>query len=433
MAIFSRRRLQIILDDLRPILDVSKTKDFLNRLSKLELAVACEMEIALLWGIQQTSDLIIEPELSGSTRRPEAFSNNFFDKPAYIEVATISDGGLSGEENMHKATQKICHYANTLQRGIGHKLHFIFQESRSWENGVYTRNRGIKSNFVLDENLKNDIATWIKQQASEPKGLPLRLYNEKIDVLVELKENRHKQSPNFVSTVPALAYKIQDNPVYKTLKSKEDQLSGASDTALKVIFLADGGSRLLRLLNDKDPQNLYWSGSEIIQHFLNKSSITAICVFSPHRPPFFSTHSEQLIWQVSLFCKNDSNLPEANLKRLAGLLPKPRFEGYQVRSLEKQGAFSPLANSWYLGTHVRVGKDSAIMKISARLLQEYLAGKLSQEQFENHAFSDKNWFSHWLGMGLTISNSSFESAGIDEDDDYVVFEFSKDPAAFSFT
>ena len=69
------------------------------------------------------------------------------------------------------------------------------------------------------------------------------------------------------------------------------------------------------------------------------------------------------------------------------------------------------------------------MKISARLLQEYLAGKVSPENFERSAFGERNYFTLWLGQGYTISKTTLEPAGLDKDDDYVVFEFSPDPAA----
>jgi hypothetical protein len=69
------------------------------------------------------------------------------------------------------------------------------------------------------------------------------------------------------------------------------------------------------------------------------------------------------------------------------------------------------------------------MKISARLLHEYLAGKISREKFERSAFGEDNYFRRWLERGYALRNARFESAGVDEDDDYVIFEFVPDPAA----
>jgi len=137
-----------------------------------------------------------------------------------------------------------------------------------------------------------------------------------------------------------------------------------------------------------------------------------------------------LTWQVSLFCPKARRVSEDEVKKIAEIVPPPRFEGYQARSLHKQGLFTPSARGWYLGSEITIG-GALTMKISARLLQEYLAGKISLEQFERFACGKDNQFRRWLEQGYTLSNANFVRAGIDEDDDYVIFEFLPDPAASS--
>ena len=220
---------------------------------------------------------------------------------------------------------------------------------------------------------------------------------------------------------------MRDNPLFKRLELKEKQLSGVPDGALKIIFVADSGSRLLRHINDSDLQHLHKSAAEIIRHFLDNSSVHEVCVFSPQRESFFP-RSTTLSWRVSMFCKSESIFEIEKLNRLKAILPAPRFEGYQARSLQKQGVFKPSANGWYLGTTL-MGRNSATMKISARLLQEFLAGKISRQQFERSAFGGRNEFDAQLRNGYTIKNTKVEGAGIDEDDDYIVFEFAFDLAA----
>ena len=72
------------------------------------------------------------------------------------------------------------------------------------------------------------------------------------------------------------------------------------------------------------------------------------------------------------------------------------------------------------------------MKMSARLLQEYLAGRITIERFHDNC-TGKNLFEHWLKLGYVISDARFESAGIDADDDYVILELRRDPAAAEFS
>jgi hypothetical protein len=419
-----------MLDELRPILHTTKANDILGRLadSRPEQALGAEMELGLLWAIKQVADVEIEPALPHSSSRPEALSTGLFGQISYIEITTLSDGKLSGEEDMRRATHKIVAYANSIKKRGGANLYFTFNDTSSWENNVYTRKHCVTPSFELDQCLKDQISAWLKNYSGS-EGVPLRLQNDHIDVLIEVKNHPQRQGFNFFSRLPPLAHDIEDNPLFSRLKEKADQLSSVPEDALKIIFVSDGGSRLLRLIQHRDHLRRYKSGAQIIQHFLDRSSVHAVCVFAPHRQKYFFDRSASLSWQVSLFCRNGIILPDDKLKKLAQALPAPRVEGYQARSLHKQGVFEPDAPGWYLGTEISFGGISQTMKMSARLLHEYLAGKISSEQFERNAFGEGNDFRQLLERGYALRNAKFESAGVDEDDDYIIFEFSADPAA----
>jgi len=141
-----------MLDDLRPLLDTTKTKDILARLSeaKPEQALGAEMELGLLWGIQQVADLQVEPVLPSSSKRPEAFSEDLFGKPSFIEITTLSNGKLSGEDDMHRAVHQIIALANTVKNSCGKYLYFTFIQQSRRDGNRYTRKHGITSEFVLD-------------------------------------------------------------------------------------------------------------------------------------------------------------------------------------------------------------------------------------------------------------------------------------------
>lgn len=430
MPIFSRRRLQEMLNDIRPLLAAKKKEaDLLGRLrdKKPEQVLGAEMELALLWGVKQVADIEVEPSLPYSARIPEGYSKTLFGVPSYIEITTLSDGDLSGEKDMQRAAQKITTFANSVKKGAGNFFHYSFQEVSGWKEGKYFRHRCISSDFDLDDTMLAQLRAWIPTHKVSDR---VRIQNDKIDVIIEVKPSKQKEGFNYWCTLPPLAYDIVDNPLYKRLKDKEKQLSGVPDNSNKVIFLADAGSNLLRRLTQKDPLNLYKSGQEIINKFMEESSIDMIFVFSPKRESSFNPALESLNWQVSFFSKNNDKVLLGKLNELLILMPAPRFEGYQARSIQKQGAFTPLARGWYLGTEVTTGKDKLTMKISARALQEYLAGTISQEEFERQISSgDKNLFKLWLMQGHTISDAGFEKAGVDEDDDLMVFSFQKDSAA----
>src|ERR1700732_2806755 len=152
MPLFSRRRIQSMLDELRPLLAPKKMNDLKGRLTdkkRPEQLIAVEMELGLLWGIKQVSSLEVDPEIPNRTRVPEAYSEDFFGIPSYIEVTTISDGKLSGEAGMQRATQKIVEFANSCRRKSGNGLYFTFAEKNYWQGNQYFREHHISADFEL--------------------------------------------------------------------------------------------------------------------------------------------------------------------------------------------------------------------------------------------------------------------------------------------
>ena len=69
------------------------------------------------------------------------------------------------------------------------------------------------------------------------------------------------------------------------------------------------------------------------------------------------------------------------------------------------------------------------LRISARAVQELIAGTLSPEMFQDVVFGEHDPVREQLRAGRTISDVWFEPKGVDEDDDSLVFEFRLDHAA----
>lgn len=447
MPFFSRRRLQNMLDELRPLLrSNSKVKGLLGDLKnkKPGQALGAEMELALLWGIKQVATIEVEPELSNN-RTPDAFSENLFESPAYIDVTTVSDGMLSGEENMQRATQQIVSYVNSVKNKLGNFLYFTFHENTYLKKGNFYQELRIAQDFELTNSLKQLIDDWLN---SNELG-ELYLQNEKIEVTIQKKKHKQRQGSNFFSSIPPLAYDIKKNPLVNCLKSKQDQLSAVPAGKLKVVFLADAGNTILKNIRENNIRGWHFTGEEIIKNFLKRSSIDVVYVFTPKR--IRNTFGDDILeWQVSYYINENYGKPTTifnkvlrrlsilkkdithcadKIKTMVQYLPKPMFEGYQARSLQQQGAFSPKNNKWYNGTLITSNEDRLTMKISSRALHEYLAGNDTHDTFLNNISSNKdNFFKLWLDKGYVIKEISFEDGGVDEDDDHVVFNFEKDPS-----
>ncbi|MDE2595869.1 MAG: hypothetical protein KGL44_03215 [Sphingomonadales bacterium] len=449
MTIFSRRRLQSMLDELAPILDDRKRKDLLARLNhkkKEDQALPAEMELALLWAIHSLGEMEVEPEWWGDSKRPDAVTDFLVQgRTAAIEIAATNDNSLSGEADMDAIAQQIGEVANRAKAGVGDYLSYRFGETSGYESGKYYRRRLAPKAFQLDENQRAGIAGWVASGQSTSIGL--RVQAEGLDVVIEHKSYKQTRFHNISSSMPAEAHSLDDNPLFELLKRKKRQLKAAAQGTLRILFVADVGSSLLNRMGRmgwSDPMGRTVSGDQIIRHFIDTYAhdVDAVVVFSPtiERSAWLGsdpTGRKPKRWSVAMFGANAlPQIPEA-LDRIAAILPAPHYEGYQARSLFRQGAFSPDKHGRYLGMTVTTNRKDNRHRIHfpARLLVDLLAGRITEEWFQNYHTSggrNANLFAHWLNMGMTLSGAEMAPRNVDEDDDHIILHFSDDPAARPF-
>ncbi|WP_417316865.1 hypothetical protein [Emcibacter sp.] len=419
-----------MIDELRKVINnPAKVNDMVSRLNnkRVDQALPAEIEIAFLWGIKQVADLIIEPETK-SGKRPEAFSKSLFEKPAFIEVTTLSDGSLSGEKRIRSAIQKITNSANQIKKGVGNYLYFSFHEASGWIDGNFYRDFGVEEDFKVDDALNAKLTNWLNSNPCG-KNQKVRLTHPTIDVTIEKKTHKTRTGRNYSYSSPSLPHKINDNPLYSCLYRKDkDQLKNLPIDHYKVILLADTGSELLRRMNPPGSTHPFKSASDIINYFLESSNTDIVCVFSTQNGNSSSnSNGVRLGWAVTFFCKENLSPNVENLAKMIDLLPSPRFEGYNAKSLHEQNSFNPTNNKWYLGPNIREKGDKIEMTISSRALLEYLAGRTDNERFSRNAFfKDDNYFEFWLQQGYCIEDITIKSGGLDEDDDLVCFTFKLD-------
>jgi hypothetical protein len=430
MPVFARRRLQSMLDALGVLLSPGKASDLLARLEHKNAkdALAAEVELGLLWSINHVAHLEIDPELAGSTSRPDAFSRDLFVRwPAVIEITALSDDTFSGETQMERAANIICQFANRERKRSSTHLHFQFLEENRLEKGMRRRVRRITPKFKLTSAFENILRGWLTA-LDWPNPEAIRLTDEEIDVVIRWKERVHPHGRVF-SSMPAVADHIEDNPVFKALRRKERQISSSPEGALKCIFLGDAGCRMLRELKPFGPHDV--SGDQVIKHFLTRSSVDLVCVFSPYRAlqQLFSGGSRAPQWKVSLYPRNAELVPADYelLNKMVLALPKPQLEGYQARSWHQQGMFNPQGKGIYLGCSMTTKSGATSISISARMVLELLAGRLTPEEFQNYSFrQNQNLFDAQFKQGMTIQSARLEKAGLDEDDDLLVFDMEPD-------
>lgn len=435
MPIFARRKLQLMLDDMAPYLTPSKSRDLFKRLEhqNTDQALPAEYEIGLMWGVSKVAHLQVEPQFGN--RAPDIYSDDFLrGDPSAIEIVAISDDALGDESVMRRAANVINAVAGKYLKGVASHLYFEFLEESGYEPVApkrfgtrYYRRRRVTRDFKVSSEFEGAIKTWL---AGSPPDAPLRWEDGSIGVVIKWQDYVHPHGNTF-SSMPPVCYDARDNPLYETLKSKIKQLAGVPTGIRKGIFLCDAGCSLLRDIRPIFGGGREVRGDEVIQTFVKRHPADFVVVFVPRRQ---SEHSlwyrdNPRQWHTYIYSKE---LPEADFQKvaeLAEILPDPYLHGYQARSWHQQGMFNPQARGRYLGTTWTSGRTKMTAKISARALQELMAGRMTPKQFQHHVMGEHNLFEAQLQRGLTISAVGFESSGSDKDDDYVTFEFEEDPAA----
>lgn len=433
-----------MLDAIDDKIPPQKRRDLVRRLTdkRPEQVFGAEMELALSYGFSMSFDTEIEPEWYPGSKEPDIYVENFFEQPAFVEVTTISDEAVSGKKVMRAASQKILEYANTVKKGSGKLLYFEYQEISGYRQVIpkpksifghkeFFRERLVKASFKLCNKFKAVLDEWLGSP-SWPTPEAIRIKLDYVDVVIRVKKHAQLSNHNFHSSMPALCYSLEDNPIFKALKEKERQLRETPMGNLRIVFLCDGGCAPLRDLNYQDPTNRVKSAKDIIQHFLGKGSkLDHVIVVAPRfeRNYNFSTRTRKS-WAVSQF--NGNNKEAKDYQSELGLLfshfPAPRYESNNAKGLVLQGVFKPNNRDQHLGTNFMSktkGRDEFQVKTSSKALYELMSGRIDFEQFKNVTGID----SGMLKAEYRITNVEIEDKGPVEDDDYVTVTLSRDVAA----
>jgi hypothetical protein len=221
MSIFSRRRLQAMLDELDPLLTPQKTNELLGRLEheRTSQAIGAEYELALSWAVSRVFATELEPDFSA---RPDMLVQGFLDKPAVIEVTAVSDSGFAQEDDMRRAANILANAASRLKKGSGEHLYFHFAERRVVQKGKSYRQRCVTKDFALSDRLEQSLKQWLYGTEPAPTTkLQLIDLDGAINITVEWKSYVPRLF-NFFSSMPAVGQDLEGNVIFKAILSLTD-------------------------------------------------------------------------------------------------------------------------------------------------------------------------------------------------------------------
>jgi hypothetical protein len=409
---------------------------------RVEQSLAAEYELALIWMLKDF-DIEIEPSWIDNTRRPDVYIEGLIDgTPAVIEITAIADNSMSGEPQMDFCATSLMKVANEIQRGSGDFLYFLFSERRKYNHGRYERHIAAPPDYKPSEDAKERIARWLRLNPDSDGFLDL--VDREMSVTIEKRPFKHRRLNNFHTSRPPMVYSDTRNPVYTALSNKASQISRVPDGLCRVIFLADAGSRFLsevcRFPGEIKTQSPS-TPATIINRFLAdyRNKVNAVVVFVPIKRAkyaIFYGDSDERRWGCAIFGEDNAINQQlvSSLNALIVRLPPPRWDGFNARSLTRQGALRHDSRGRYLATTMRYRDGEMTFRLSSRLFQDFLARRIDEKQFRYFLGErdEHNGVGQFLSRGYTIKNITLEPGGLDEDDDYIVMHFDQDPAAAPF-
>ncbi len=436
MAIFARRRLQTMLDELGPLMDHEQSRGLVRRIEskEIEQALPAEMELGLTWAIAKLGPVEIEPEWYSEKRLPDLFSDCLLPgHESVVEITALSDAVLPADEGMRNASRKLSQEAGKLRRGAGRHLSYYFYEETVRIARESIRRVCVPRDLVVSDAIRIQLRHWLKGK-DRKDGDKLQLVEGMLKVILTW-HDRVQSRYNFTTSMPPEIRHITDNYVFRALESKAKQLRNAHFRGIRCVILADVGSTVLRRFDQTDYTSRVYNGSQIAHHYLGSKAspgIDVIAIVTPNRGSSgLAGYRDTIEWKIGLCCRSGVEIDSAGFKRLAATLPPPRREGYQSRQLHEQSVFAPTARGRYLGTNISWRKgDKSEIKFSARAFLDLLAGRITPEQakriFDSTA---SNVVKAHLDRGETIADLRLEQSGPDDDDDHIIITFSDDPAA----
>lgn len=435
MAMFARRVLQTMLDHLAAHLPLEAREKLARELNRQSgSALGFEWETALLFGFSHIGNIDYEAPSSLGSRPDITFAERSETPVRFTaDIATVSDDGLEEENPAMRLSMALTLLRQKYK--LPGSTHYTIKGEAT---GPHYRNRKMRLKLPrgaeIEEMLEKHVAPVFKRVRNEKLPAASIAINEPgVELTVRYDASQRYGGGSYPSYTAA--YSLTRNPVYTSLKAKARQLKKAEPAGAFGIFLSDGGSALLK---NTQKQVEAVSVDQVVNEFFRQTSsvsFVVVLVVPPASSATFGSVVKELRIVARLYVNPrakmavDSNALLTLINRALAHVPAP--------SATPQDALYWIANA---DAHEGRPIDTLIhggnmIKVSARKIQEVLAGRMTPEQF----FSDygrpdspfENPFSTMLRQGLTIQSVNLTRMP-EADDDLLEFRFGPDAAVRQF-
>jgi hypothetical protein len=397
-------------------------------------ALGFEWETALLFGFSHIGKIEYEVPSSAGARLDMTFAEASRTPLCFTaDIVTVSDEGLEDENPAMRLAFGISRLRQKYK--LSGSTNFNI---RGEATGPHYRNRkmrlGLPAGHEIDALLEKHIAPAFRRVRDENLAtITIPISEPGIELTVGYNANQRYGSGSYPSYTAA--YSLTRNPVYAKLKAKLGQLKKSRDTNPLGIFLCDGGCALLKTTQSSAASI---SIQEVVGEFFRQNSslgFVVIFTFPPSSTITFRGVVKELRITRSVYVNSrgrnapNKDAPLGVINRMLMHLPPP--------CATPQDALYWIANAGpHEGQPIHILTHGATtMKISARKIQEVLAGKTTPtELFEEYGRPDApcdNLFLRALREGLTIKSVNLTPVP-EADDDLLEFRFGPDAAIRKF-
>jgi hypothetical protein len=435
MAMFARRSIQRFLNELKGKVSLEgRTKLAFEVDRQNASALGYEWELALVYALSQVGSVDYEAELPSGTRRPDISFVSADGSLCFVaDVTTISDAGLDEQNPVRRFSRALHRLKNKsgLKGSLNHRV-------EGQTDGPTYRDRKTRLKLPKISEMDRFLEQHVLPHFQFIVQQNLKVASFKIEAPgVEFTVTYNEDEPYGGMSYPAYtaAQSLKRNPVYTALKLKREQLKKSGADGPFGIFLCDGGCALL---SRPGRQQMQVGLDDVVNEFFRQHSsiaFVAVLVFPPSRvQPFEGIIKErritgQIYQNPRSICSIDVEALLSLINRGLASLPAPLATPLDAlhwiaRSAPHEGQTT--------GMFYQRGGGHMSVKMSARKVQELLAGKITaQELFAEYARPGErldNPFERALNLGFTIEAVKMTKEP-DQDDDLIEIAFGfPDPA-----
>src|SRR5665213_1873637 len=433
MAIFTRRVLQRCIDESHTYASDTIRRGWVSKLKSTGATdyVAREWEIVLLNTLSHFGKLQHEPNLGGPSRPDVVFESDAVKFCA--DITAISDRGFD-EQNP----------ARTLED----QLRKRYARSETTTGGLalnisslgFPAYKGMKQPRILppedefDDLIFNgdfgSFLDYVKLNPLEKKTHTISLLH--LRSLVRITYMPGRRGVWCDSHPIPQTTEIEKNPLFTALRDKVDQLTHSGYAGPCGMVICDGGAEVLR----ENFSGMTYSASEVIFAFFKKHSSINFVVTLSLRNGYDGTLKQRVEYRIHVRSvetwHSELNLLFAKIvEALPQVVQTPQNALNEMRFWEGRARYRTHLGGMSVTYHGHMAKE---IRMSTRALLELLAGRISQETFNQRFSSERgrNIFEQQLKAGCLLESASVERRS-NEDFDEIVLKFGgPDPAASEF-